>query len=275
MLLRVALAATASAKQRCRSFPAATTSTSPGTTSEHRVECSKSKVNLFVHILFYVLYVVLLSQSLPTLPFSKLDHSSSCMSSVAPVTGRCRAHNPSQIAPYLPVIWYVALCRQLTPFLGAGGDGLDFHVVTYHSEHGTRPCFLHFNQAFRIFLSCFFIFSLSMSNSNFSITHYRRTYHNFRLGKAEGAKGEINQFHVEPDMPAVDEALLEEETFFSLSGSMTKVPCNTEHFVNHMHSSYKHYTSTKYDISRGNAGSIQDLRRKRRNDGQRGLARCT
>lgn len=56
-----------------------------------------------------------------------------------------------------------------------------------------------------------------------SITHYRTTYHNFRLGKAQGAKGETNQFHVEPDMPAVDEALLEEETFFSLSGSITKV----------------------------------------------------
>lgn len=56
-----------------------------------------------------------------------------------------------------------------------------------------------------------------------SITHYRTTYHNFRLGKAQGAKGETNQFHVEPDMPAVDEALLEEETFFSLAGSITKV----------------------------------------------------
>lgn len=57
----------------------------------------------------------------------------------------------------------------------------------------------------------------------FSITHYRRTYNNFRLGKSQGAKGETDQFHVEPDMPAVDEALLEEETFFSLAGSITKV----------------------------------------------------
>lgn len=55
------------------------------------------------------------------------------------------------------------------------------------------------------------------------ITHYRRTYHNFRDGKAHGAKGETDQFHVEPDVPAVDEELLQEETFFSLSGSITKV----------------------------------------------------
>ncbi|CAN0389405.1 unnamed protein product [Laminaria digitata] len=56
-----------------------------------------------------------------------------------------------------------------------------------------------------------------------SITHYRRTYHNFRLGKSQGAKGETDQFHVEPDMPAMDEGLLEEETFFSIAGPMTKV----------------------------------------------------
>lgn len=55
------------------------------------------------------------------------------------------------------------------------------------------------------------------------ITHYRRTYRNFRDGKAHGAKGETDQFHVEPDVPAVDEELLQEETFFSLSGSITKV----------------------------------------------------
>lgn len=65
---------------------------------------------------------------------------------------------------------------------------------------------------------CFFLVTTPVS-----ITHYRTTYHNFRLGKAQGAKGETNQFHVEPDMPAVDEALLEEETFFSLAGSITKV----------------------------------------------------
>lgn len=56
-----------------------------------------------------------------------------------------------------------------------------------------------------------------------AITHYRRTYHNFRLGKSQGAKGETDQFHVEPDMPAMDEGLLEEETFFSIAGPMTKV----------------------------------------------------
>ncbi|CAM9956735.1 unnamed protein product [Hapterophycus canaliculatus] len=65
--------------------------------------------------------------------------------------------------------------------------------------------------------------STGLNAQSQSITHYRTTYHNFRLGKSQGAKGETNQFHVEPDMPAVDEELLEQETFFSLTGSVTKV----------------------------------------------------
>ncbi|CAM9613298.1 unnamed protein product [Ascophyllum nodosum] len=65
--------------------------------------------------------------------------------------------------------------------------------------------------------------SSGLSAHSASITHYRRTYNNFRLGKAEGAKGETDQFHVEADIPAVDEELLESETFTSLAKSMTKV----------------------------------------------------
>lgn len=56
-----------------------------------------------------------------------------------------------------------------------------------------------------------------------SITHYRRTYNSFRSGKAQGAKGETDQFHVEPTMPPVDEKLLDSETFVSMTGSMSKV----------------------------------------------------
>lgn len=63
-------------------------------------------------------------------------------------------------------------------------------------------------------VSCFFVGS---------ITHYRRTYTNFRSGKAQGAKGETDQFHVEPTMPPVDEKLLDSETFVSMTGSMSKV----------------------------------------------------
>lgn len=54
-------------------------------------------------------------------------------------------------------------------------------------------------------------------------TQYRRTYQNFRVGKAYGAKGETNQFQVQPVVPAVDENLLRQETFFSVSDSITKV----------------------------------------------------
>lgn len=60
MFLRGSPVAIASTKQRCRSIPAATTSTSPGTTSEHRVECPKSKVNPFV--LVFVLSCRVLSE---------------------------------------------------------------------------------------------------------------------------------------------------------------------------------------------------------------------
>lgn len=86
-------------------------------------------------------------------------------------------------------------------------------VLPFYSLHDTPACLFVLPSPAVSLFPFFYV----------SITHYRRTYHNFRLGKAEGAKGETNQFHVEPDMPAVDEALLEEETFFSLSGSMTKV----------------------------------------------------